>query len=70
MGKKYHYKAKDYSSKLELMEAHGLTSAQFESLFKMGRIQMSTNEDMVDFAGVWLGKNRNSNNENKDNNER
>jgi len=66
---KYQYMTNEYNSKLELMEANNLTSTQFDSLFKIGRIQMTTNDDIVDFSGLWLGKNRNNNNENTGNDE-
>ncbi|MEL7270654.1 MAG: hypothetical protein AAGL34_13865 [Bacteroidota bacterium] len=55
---KYHYKAKEYRSKLELMAANNITAKQFDSLFTMGRIQVAKNEDMLDFAGVYVEQNK------------
>ena len=63
------YKTKEYTSKANLMTDNNLTADQYDSLLSMGRIQMVDNDDFSDFAGVWLGANRNSNNENKDNDE-
>ncbi len=63
------YKTKEYTSKANLMADNNLTADQYDSLLSMGRIQMVANDDFSDFAGLWLGENRNNNNENKDNNE-
>lgn len=56
---KFMYKTKRYDSKLELMSDNNLTPDRFKSLEAMGRIQKTTEDDMVDFAGVHLGNAKN-----------
>ncbi|UII81505.1 hypothetical protein [Flagellimonas sp. CMM7] len=51
---KFMYKTKRYNSKLELMSENNLTPERFKSLEAMGRIQKTTEDDMVDFAGVHI----------------
>ena len=55
---KYYYKTIEYPSKIELMAANNLTASQFDSLLGMGRIQLTSNEDIVDFAGVYVEQNK------------